>query len=157
MCLAAGIGGCTTESATPSAAARPDAGETTPDRDASPVTTGDAGGARDVQPNNPDAGLRPDATEQASEISGCVADELPCGVGDAGSECCFGTCFHGMCGECLAEGTRCDEVPGQTCCNDLVCNDGYCGTSLCVPDTTPCDGTSVVCCNDNCNNGTCGG
>jgi hypothetical protein len=45
-----------------------------------------------------------------------------------------------------------------TCCDGLQCSGSYCGTHLCVPDGTACGGASgVVCCNDDCVGGVCGG
>jgi len=115
------------------------------------------GGVKDggIKPSTAKLDAQPDVQPA---FVGCVADGLDCTAGEAGVGCCYGSCDFGMCGSCLAEGAKCDtNIVGQQCCNELPCNGGSCGTALCVPDTTPCTDPSVVCCNDNCNNGTCGG
>ncbi len=114
--------------------------------------SGSAGG-RDGGPTSPEAASKTDTT--------CVPAEESCTA--PGAFCCEGSCTDGVCGACLAEGATCAYDGGTppegvaACCNGLACNQGFCGTSLCSPDSTDCTDPSVVCCNDNCNNGKCGG
>jgi hypothetical protein len=137
-------------------------------RDASPITKDaaidmieppDAGGGVRREAGSPVG----DARESAAQSEGgfppaCIDDNKPC---DADT-CCEGVCTNGACGGCRDEGTPC--VQASDCCDNLGCTKAgdaglsYCGTNLCAPTGTPCGGTSTVtCCDEACNNGTCGG
>jgi hypothetical protein len=121
------------------------------------LSIGDAGGATDA------FGTPPPGTADAAEAGrnsaarpdGCVLDFQPCG----GGSCCNMVCSSGACGGCLGEGNAC--IGDTDCCSGLTCAHAgdagsFCGTNLCAPDGTEC-GNGTPCCNDNCNNGTCGG
>lgn len=96
-----------------------------------------------------------DAAGGSSPPDGCVLDFQPCGA----RACCNMGCSSGACGGCLGEGNACTS--DTDCCSGLACAPAgdagkFCGTNLCAPDGTEC-GNGTPCCNDNCNNGTCGG
>jgi hypothetical protein len=141
----------------------------TSENDGSGSFAGDAGAASPTSEALADGGVQGDAAGTVAShgpdgsVPGKACIPLNSSCASPGSTCCEGNCSKGVCGACLAEGTEC-SYDGDTppdgmagCCNGLACNQGYCGTSLCSPDTTDCTDPSVVCCNDDCNNGTCGG
>jgi hypothetical protein len=99
------------------------------------------------------------ATPDADAGPTCLAHGAACGDNAGAEPCCTDTCVNGVCG-CLPEGAKVTSGGAGACCNGLAQVDGgYCGTSSCVPDGTPCGGDAgpTVCCNDNCNGTTCGG
>ena len=128
----------------------------------STATTGATSGTSAPQNSDdtalPDGGAAGGSSDASDAPSACIDDYQPCS--DGGPSCCNLACSNqGVCGTCRAEGVKCSV--GDQCCNGLSCNavDGgvsYCGTNLCSPDTKPCC-SGVICCNDDCNNGTCGG
>lgn len=164
-CSAGSSGGVPTQPGTTDASQstgvkKADSGTGTPKSDAAEdlATDGGLGGmeAGTVNSSTADAdGGAPDAGPTVM----CVAHGQACGLA-AGSElCCTDGCVNGICG-CLSEGSKVissSDAGGGACCGGLAEVDGgYCGTSACVPDGTPCADAGVICCNDNCNGSTCG-
>jgi hypothetical protein len=124
------------------------------------LATDAGGGSEDAHAGSPTAADADGGVDAGEKIT-CIAHGAHCGL-TAGSElCCTDGCVNGVCG-CLSEGSQVitsSDAGGGACCDGLAEVDGgYCGTSACVPDGTPCQtDAGVVCCNDNCNGSTCGG
>jgi hypothetical protein len=107
-----------------------------------------------------DSGERALEPDGAPGAAACIGDNKPCEA-DADT-CCQGVCTNSACGGCRDEGTPCRQ--SSDCCDNLACTKAgdaglsYCGTNLCSPKGTACGGASdVTCCDESCNNGTCGG